>query len=117
MNSWVLSVVEGRRGGDRARGGDGPAPALFLTAIADGPLDVPYLRQKAKLIASRDFSPSFRLRLAAKDATLVNESALLHDLDLPLFETIADRMGEGVAEHGDKDFSATYLTSAPVDTA
>lgn len=28
-------------------------------------------------------------------------------------ETIAWRLTEGAGEHGDKDFSATYLTSAP----
>jgi hypothetical protein len=51
--------------------------------------------------------------LAAKDTSLVAESALLHALDLPVFETIAMRLGEGAAEHSDEDCSATYLTSAP----
>ena len=34
-------------------------------------------------------------------------------MDLPLIETIAWRLTEGAGEHGDKDFSATYLTSTP----
>lgn len=40
-----------------------------------------------------------------------------HGLDLPLLDLIARRLHEGAAEHGDQDFSATYLTSAPGQTA
>jgi hypothetical protein len=40
-------------------------------------------------------------------------SSLRHGLDLPVFEMIAERLSEGAAPHGDKDFSATYLTSEP----
>ena len=35
------------------------------------------------------------------------------DLDLPLIEAIARRFAEAAKEHGDKDFSATYLVSTP----
>ena len=38
-------------------------------------------------------------------------------LDLPLFELIADRLGEGTEEHGDKDVSATCLTGASEQAA
>jgi 3-hydroxyisobutyrate dehydrogenase len=58
-------------------------------------------------------APSFRLALAAKDASLVRASAREHGLDLPMLDLIARRLHEGAAEHGDEDFSATYLTSAP----
>ena len=56
---------------------------------------------------------TFRLTLAAKDASLVKESARQRGLDPPLLDLIARRLREGAAEHGDEDFSATYLTSAP----
>lgn len=56
---------------------------------------------------------SFRLALAANDARLIEESAQRHGLDLPLFSTIRERLAEGAEEHGDQDFSATYLTSTP----
>jgi 3-hydroxyisobutyrate dehydrogenase len=61
----------------------------------------------------RNFEPSFRLALAAKDARLIEESARRHGVDAPLFSTIRQRLAEGAKEHGDEDFSATYLTSAP----
>jgi 3-hydroxyisobutyrate dehydrogenase len=64
-------------------------------------------------MAERDFKPSFRLKLAAKDASLVQESAARHGLDLPVLTAIGRRLSQGAEHHGDQDISATYLTSAP----
>jgi 3-hydroxyisobutyrate dehydrogenase len=111
-NSWALAVVEAGAETIALAEGLGLDPSLFFQAIEDGPLDLPYLRMKGQTIAERDFAPSFRLTLAAKDAGLVKESARQHGLDLPLVDLIARRLREGAAEHGDEDFSATYLTSA-----
>jgi 3-hydroxyisobutyrate dehydrogenase len=113
VNSWVLAVVEAGAETIALAEGLGLDPALFFQAIEGGTLDLPYLRMKGQAITSRDFSPSFRLALAAKDAGLVSESAQGHGLDLPVFAAIAERLREGARAHGDDDFSATYLTSAP----
>lgn len=112
-NSWVLAVVEAGAETIALAEGLGLDPALFFQAIEGGTLDLPYLRIKGQAIADRDFEPSFRLVLAAKDAGLVSQAAKRHRLDLPLFELIARRLREGAAQHGEEDFSATYLTSAP----
>ncbi len=112
-NSWVLAVVEAGAETIALAEGLGLDPSLFFQAIEGGALDLPYLRMKGQAIADRDFAPSFRLTLAAKDASLVRESASQHGLDLPLLDLIARRLHQGAAEHGDDDFSATYLTSAP----
>jgi 3-hydroxyisobutyrate dehydrogenase len=112
-NSWVLAVVEAGAETIALAEGLGLDPSLFFQAIEGGALDLPYLRMKGEAIAKRDFQPAFRLALAAKDASLVKESARQHGLDLPLFDLIARRLGQGAAEHGDEDFCATYLTSAP----
>jgi 3-hydroxyisobutyrate dehydrogenase-like beta-hydroxyacid dehydrogenase len=93
--------------------GLGLDPQLVLDAVAGGPLDLPYLQMKGKAIMDRQFEPSFRLALAAKDASLVQDAAERHELDLPLVRTIRARLDEGVPQHGDKDMCATYLTSAP----
>ena len=116
-NSWVLAVVEAAAETIALAEGLGLDPALFFQAIETGPLDLPYLRIKARAITERDFTPSFRLRLAAKDADLVTDAAWQHGLDLPLLELIARRLGQGAGEHGDEDISATYLTSAPEQAA
>jgi len=55
----------------------------------------------------------FKLALAAKDARLALKAAQDADLDLPLVDAIAERLGAGAEEHGDKDMAATYLVSAP----
>jgi len=112
-NSWILAVVEGGAETLALAEGLGIDPHLVLEAIQGGPLDLPYLRQKGAAMLARDFSPSFRLALAAKDAALVDESAARHGLDLPLVAAIRQRLEQAVPEHGNKDLSATFLTSAP----
>jgi 3-hydroxyisobutyrate dehydrogenase len=112
-NSWILAVVEGAAEALALAEGLGLDPQLVLDAVAGGPLDLPYLQMKGKAIMDRQFEPSFRLALAAKDASLVQDAAERHELDLPLVRTIRARLDEGVPQHGDKDMCATYLTSAP----
>jgi 3-hydroxyisobutyrate dehydrogenase len=113
INSWVLAVVEAGAETIALAEGLGLDPALIFEALEGGALDLPYFRMKAKAISERDFEPSFRLALAAKDAALVEESARRRRLDLPVLFAIHERMARGAKQHGDKDMSATYLTSAP----
>ena len=112
-NTWVLTVVEAGAEIIALAEGIGLDPNLFYEAIAGGPLDLPYLRLKGEAILARNFEPSFRLVLAAKDARLIEESVQRHGIDVPLFNTIRRRLAEGAKEHGDADISATYLTSSP----
>ena len=112
-NAWVLTVVEGGAETIAFAEGLGLDPSLLFEAIEGGALDLPYLRLKGKAIAERNFEPSFRLTLAAKDARLIEESAQRRELDVPLFSTIRRRLAEGAKDHGDEDMSATYWTSAP----
>ena len=60
----------------------------------------------------RNFTPAFRLALAAKDAALVDDAAKRHDLDLPMLKAISDRFAEGAKERPDDDMSATYLIAS-----
>jgi len=104
-------VVEGGAEAVALAEGLGLDPSLLFEALEGGPLDLPYLRIKGQAMAERRFEPSFRLALAAKDASLVEEAAGRHGLDLPLVEAVRRRFEEGVPEHGDEDMSATFLTS------
>jgi 3-hydroxyisobutyrate dehydrogenase len=112
-NSWILAVVEGTAETLALAEGLGLDPGLVLEAVAGGPLDLPYLQLKGKAIIERDFEPSFKLALAAKDAALVEESAERRGLDLPLVRTIRERLEQGAGEHPRDDMSATFLKSAP----
>jgi 3-hydroxyisobutyrate dehydrogenase len=112
-NAWLVAVAEGVAETVALAEGLGLDPALFLEAIEGGPLESPYARMKAQAMIDRDFTPSFALKLATKDAMLAAESAREHDLDLPVLEAISERMQQAVPEHGDEDLSATFLSSAP----
>lgn len=112
-NSWVLTIVEGCAETLAFAEGMGLDPQLVLDAVQGGALDLPYLQMKGKAILERAFEPSFRLALAAKDAGLMEQAIEARQLDLPLLRTIRARLDEGVAEHGEDDMIATYLTSAP----
>jgi 3-hydroxyisobutyrate dehydrogenase len=114
VNSWVLSVTEATAEMIALAQGLELDPSLILDAIEGGPLDLPYLRIKAKAILEHDFEPMFRLKLAAKDAGLIVESARRHGLEVPLFKVIHEQMTQAAKEHGDEDMSATYFASAPV---
>jgi 3-hydroxyisobutyrate dehydrogenase len=113
VNTWVLTVLEGTAEVLALAEGLGLDPQLVLDAVKDGPLDLGYMQMKGRAMMAREFEPSFRLRLAAKDAGLVVDAVDLHGLDLPLVTAIRDRLHQGIAEHGEKDMAATYLTSAP----
>jgi 3-hydroxyisobutyrate dehydrogenase len=112
-NGWLVAVVEGAAETIALAEGLDLDPAYFLQAIENGPLEAPYLRMKAQAMIDRDFSPSFALRWATKDAQLVSDAAHEHELDLPVLDAIAKRMRQAVPEHGDDDVSATYMSSAP----
>jgi 3-hydroxyisobutyrate dehydrogenase len=116
LNSWIVSVVEGGAETIALAQALGVDPAMFFAAIEGGTLDLPYLRLKGRAMLERDFTPSFRLALAAKDAALVEEAAQRRGLGLPAIAAIRRRLEQGVAEHGDDDLAATYLTSAPTRT-
>ena len=116
-NAWLVALVEGAAEAIALAEGQGLDPQLLLDAVEGGPLDLPYLKLKGKAIIERNFEPSFALKLAAKDASLVEEAAERHGLELPLVSTVRRRMEEGIPEHGDEDMSATYLTSAPAGAA
>ncbi|MCW2998929.1 MAG: 3-hydroxyisobutyrate dehydrogenase [Solirubrobacterales bacterium] len=113
VNAWVLTLVEGTAETLALAEGLGLDPRLILDLVAGGPLDSPYLQTKGKAILDRDFAPSFRLALAAKDAALVQDAAARHGLDLPMLAAIRDRLAQGAREHGDEDMIATWRTSAP----
>jgi 3-hydroxyisobutyrate dehydrogenase len=85
----------------------------FFEAIDGGPLDLPYARAKAALMADGDFPASFALALAAKDADLVVAAAREAGADLPVARAVAGRLREGAdAGHGDEDMAATYRLSS-----
>jgi 3-hydroxyisobutyrate dehydrogenase len=112
-NAWIVSLVEGTAEMLALAEGLGLDPAVALDAISGGPLDLPYLQLKAHAMIERDFEPSFKLALAAKDAGLAGEAAEAAGLDLPALRAIRERFEQATGEHGDQDLSAVFLAIAP----
>jgi 3-hydroxyisobutyrate dehydrogenase len=112
-NTWVLSLVEALAEAFALAERLGVRPQDFLDAIAGGPLDSGYAKVKGGAMIERDFPPSFPLRLAAKDARLIEEAAESLGLDLPVVRAVAAQLVTGVERgHGDEDLAATFRTAA-----
>jgi 3-hydroxyisobutyrate dehydrogenase len=114
VNAWVLALTQGTAEAVALAKGLGLGLDHMLEALDSSPTDSPYFRMKANLMDDGEYPASFTLKLAAKDATLMEAAADEAGVDAPLIRTIAKRFAEGVeAGHGDEDMAATYRLSAP----
>lgn len=112
-NSWLTAVVEGLAETLALAEAAGLDPRGFLEVIGGGPLDMPYMQMKAKAMIERDFEPSFKLALAAKDARLAGELAEQCGLELPVLAAVRAQLAAAAARYGEEDLAATFLASAP----
>jgi len=114
VNSWVLTVTEGIAESLSLTRELGLDPALFLEAVAGGPLDAPYVQMKGKAMLAGEFAPAFGLDGAVKDAGLVMDAAEQAGLDTAVQDAVLAHLSRAAAAgHGDKDMSATYLEHRP----
>jgi 3-hydroxyisobutyrate dehydrogenase len=114
LNAWVLAVTQGTAETIALAEGLGLDPQQALDALEGGPLDLPYLRAKGRMMLADEFPPSFPLSLAAKDAALVAGAAQQAGVDLPLARAVAERYAQARdAGLGDEDMAATYRLSRP----
>lgn len=110
-NSWTLVMIEGIAECLAFAEALGLDPALFLEAIRGGAMDAPYVGAKGRAMLAGDFTPSFSLSGAAKDAGLVLEAARAVTADVGVLERVREHLDRAVAAgHGDADMAATYLT-------
>lgn len=113
VNTWIIAVVEGAAEMLVLAEALGLDPEMALEAVKEGPLDQPYLQLKSKMMLKREFTPSFRLELAAKDAGLAVDAAEEAGLELPMLAAVHERMVHASHAHGEEDLSAVYLASSP----
>jgi 3-hydroxyisobutyrate dehydrogenase len=110
-NSWVLTVVEGIAECLSLAAALGVDPQQFLDVVKGGAMDAPYVQLKGASMLAGDFTPSFGLDGAAKDASLILEGARACGADVEFVEVVQRHFARALdAGHGDKDLSATYLT-------
>ena len=109
-NSWVLAVTTATGEALALARGLDVDPNLFLEAISGGALDCAYLRTKAAAILKVDFTPSFTVSLAAKDARLVVEAGQGHGLRLDVADGAARKLGRAAElGHAEEDMAAAYF--------
>jgi 3-hydroxyisobutyrate dehydrogenase len=109
-NGWTLTVTEAIAEALRLATGLGIDPGLFVEAITGTATDQPYAHIKAKLIIDGDFTPSFALDNALKDAHLILESAAVARVDIELTEVVERQLEQASGKgHGHEDISAISL--------
>jgi 3-hydroxyisobutyrate dehydrogenase len=114
VNVWVLALTQGTAEAIALAKALGLGLDQMVEALDGSPTDAPYFRMKGKLMDDGEYPVSFSLKLAAKDASLMQAAAADAGIDLPMIRTIAQRFAEGVdAGHGEEDMAATYRLSAP----
>ncbi|GAA2088128.1 NAD(P)-dependent oxidoreductase [Streptomyces albiaxialis] len=112
VNNWVLTVINGTAETLALAEGFGFDPRSFLEAVGGGPLDMPYLRMKAGLILDGEFSASFPLAGARKDAELISRAAEEAGVRLDLAPAGAARLRRAEERgHGREDAAASYFAS------
>jgi 3-hydroxyisobutyrate dehydrogenase len=116
VNVWVLALTQGTAEAIALAKGLGLGLDQMVEALDGGPTDAPYFRMKGKLMDDGEYPVSFSLKLAAKDAALMEAAAEQAGVDVPMIRTIAQRLAQGVdAGHGEEDMAATYRLSQPRD--
>ncbi|MFI0230944.1 NAD(P)-dependent oxidoreductase [Streptomyces sp. NPDC017086] len=88
-------------------------PHDFFDVIAGGPLDMGYLRAKAKLLLDGPLTPAqFAVATAAKDARLIVRAGEEHGVRLDVAAASAERLERAAAQgHAEEDMVAAYFAS------
>ncbi len=110
FNNWVLNVINGTAECLALAKGLGVDPQHFLDALDGTLLDSGYLRFKAKAMLAGDFTPSFTVDGALKDARLISAAAEQAGVRLDLAPAGAQRLARVAGQgHGGDDAAASYL--------
>ncbi|MFC4036543.1 NAD(P)-dependent oxidoreductase [Streptomyces polygonati] len=112
LNLWVLTINNAAGEIVSLAQGVGVNPDDFFQAIEGGSFDVPYLRNKAAVIAGGDYAPSFTVKAADKDLRLIVSAAKAAGLRLDQAEAGVERFRRAAElGHGQEDMAAAYFAS------
>jgi 3-hydroxyisobutyrate dehydrogenase len=111
-NLWLLAVTEGAAEAIALAEGLGLDPREFLATMEGSQIDTPYLHLKGEAMIDGKLEPSFKLGLAAKDASLVLEAAARAGVEARVGKAVREAFERGVElGHGDDDMAAVYFAS------
>ncbi|MCR4159617.1 NAD(P)-dependent oxidoreductase [Kerstersia gyiorum] len=112
LNNWAFALTHGLAESLLLAKALGVAPALVLDAVTGGPMDSGYFQVKAAAILADDYSTSFSIANATKDARLIVDAAKRSGIQLDGAQAGLGRFERVLAAgHGDKDMAASYLAS------
>ncbi|MFF0133368.1 NAD(P)-dependent oxidoreductase [Streptomyces mirabilis] len=112
-NAWVLTTVEGIAESLTLAGTLGVDPRLVIEVIDDSGLNSQYVQNKGPKMIDDDLdTPSFPLEAAAKDASLITDTARAAGLHLGIAEVVRERLRLAADDGlGRADVAATYRMS------
>ncbi|GMG67553.1 NAD(P)-dependent oxidoreductase [Tetragenococcus halophilus] len=110
LNSWVFALTHGVAESLTIAKELGVDPQLVMDVITGGPMDTPYFQQKGKAILNDDYTASFAVKNAVKDAQLIVDAMEDEDLQIDITAAGLQRFQRALEEgHGDKDIAASGL--------
>jgi 3-hydroxyisobutyrate dehydrogenase len=113
-NLWLLAVTEGAAEAIALAEGLGLDPREFLATMEGSQIDTPYLHLKGEAMLERRLDPSFKLKLAEKDASLVLEAADRAGVEVRVARAVREAFERGIElGHGDEDMAAVYFAAKP----
>lgn len=112
LNNWLVDLVEMVVETLRFSEALGLDPRTIVEILADAPTGSPYAVAKARSMLDGDFSPSFALKHAVKDASLALDAARSVDEELPLTASLIATWQRAVTDGaGDLDLSVVYRSA------
>jgi 3-hydroxyisobutyrate dehydrogenase len=111
-NSWILALTGAVGESIALAQALGVPPESFLESVSGNPVDAPYLHLKARVITEDDYTPSFSVALAGKDARLIVEAGEAAGLHMDLASAVAERLRRAAETgHAGDDMAAAYFAS------
>ncbi|MDG4791767.1 NAD(P)-dependent oxidoreductase [Micromonospora sp. WMMD1102] len=112
LNTWVLALTHGVGEALALARALDVDPAHFVDVVTGGPMDNGYFQLKSKVILAGDFTPTFTVDNAEKDARLVLAAAERAGVRMDLVGAGRARFVRASAQgHGGKDMAAGYFAS------
>ncbi|MET8472787.1 NAD(P)-dependent oxidoreductase [Streptomyces sp. NPDC006422] len=112
LNTWVVALTHGVGEALALARQLGVDPQHFVDVVTGGPMDNGYFQGKSAAILSGDYTTSFSVDNAEKDARLVLEAAQRTGVRMDTVEAGHQRFQRAsLLGHGDKDMAAGYFAS------
>lgn len=112
LNTWAFALTHGLAESLALAKGLGVDPALVVDVVTGGPMDSGYFQAKAAAILADNYTASFSIANAVKDARLVVDAAAQAGVQVDAAQAGLWRFERALESgHGDKDMAASYLAS------